>query len=80
MKEVYVNIKDLGECYLKDYLEKEFKKDLISVDELLTLTESLIADVDELKEKFEDLERDVEENYRPIPVNEQYEVYDSDFI
>lgn len=80
MEEVYINIKDLNECFLKKYLDKKFKKDLISIDELLTLTEDLISDVEELEDKVRDLEQDIEENYRPIPYSEQVEVYDSDFF
>ena len=80
MKEVYINIKDLGDCYLKRYLDEKFKKDLISIDDLLTLTEDVIYDLENLKDEHRELQQDLEENYRPIPVNEQYEVYDRDFI
>lgn len=80
MNEVYININELNECWLSKYLEKKFKRDLISIDDLLTLIEDLSSDVEELEDKVRDLEQDIEENYRPIPVHEQYEVYDSDFI
>ena len=80
MDQIYINIKDLGDCYLKKYLEEKFKKDLVSVDDLLTLTEDVIYDLENLKDEYRDLQQDLEENYRPIPYAEQVEVYDSDFI
>lgn len=80
MKELYINIKDFNESYTKDYFEKKFKKDLVSVDELICLIEDLISKVEELEEKVEDLQQDLEDNYRPIPYKEQVGVYDSDFI
>lgn len=80
MKELYINIKDLNESYTKDYFEKKFKKDLVSVDELISLIEDLISEKDELQEKLEYLEQDIEDNYRPVSKAEQYCVNDSDFI
>ena len=81
MNEVYINIKEFGEnSWLGSILYKRFKKDLISVDELLTMIEDLSSDVETLEDRVRDLEEDIEQNYRPIPVHEQYEVYDSDFI
>lgn len=32
------------------------------------------------KEKFEDLEKDVEDNYKPISTKEMYGIDDSDFL
>ena len=80
MDQLYINIKDFNECFLKDYLQKEFKKDLISIDELLGLTENLISEVEHLQEEYKDLEQDLEDNYRPIPYAEQVGVSDRDFF
>ena len=33
-----------------------------------------------LKQEFLDFKQNVKENYKQIPVNEQYEIYDDDFI
>lgn len=80
MEEVYINIKDLNECFLKKYLEKTFKKDLISINELLGLTEDLISEVEYLQDEYRDLQQDLEENYRPIPYAEQVGISDRDFF
>lgn len=55
--------------------------------DLLNIIEYLQEYVDEqkleikiLKQEFLDFKQNVEENYKQIPVNEQYEIYDDDFI
>ena len=71
MNQVYINIKDMNECYTKRYLQEKFKKDLVSVDELICLIEDLKGDYDEAQEKIEDLEQDIRDNYKRISVEEQ---------
>ncbi len=46
----------------------------------LSIIEDLMHEIDILNEKIEDLEQDVEDNYRPIKKEEQYEVSYRDFI
>lgn len=38
------------------------------------------AEVNHLEEKIEDIEQDIQDNYRPIPVAEQVDISDGDFI
>ena len=57
MEQVYINLKDLGECYLKDYLDKEFNRDLISVKDLLGTIEDLIDEKEGLEEQIENIEK-----------------------
>ena len=54
--------------------------DFISLEDLLGDYEDLIDEVDDLKEKIEDMEEDIRDNYKPIPVAEQYGISDGDFI
>lgn len=54
--------------------------DIEEKDELISIIEDLIGEVNHLQEEYDDLERDLEDNYRPIPLSEQYCVYDRDFI
>lgn len=42
--------------------------------------EELTADKEYLEEELKDLKQDLEDNYRPIPVAEQYGISDRDFI
>lgn len=68
-------------------LELLYVGDRNALEELITCYDELQQSVENLKsenyklnEKLESLQQDVEENYKRIPVNEQYEVYDDDFI
>lgn len=66
---------------MKDYNLKSFKeKDIYSWDEILDIIQDLESEKFRLEEELEDLKQDMEENYKRIPANEQYEVFDDDFI
>ena len=45
-----------------------------------SIIEDLIHEIDILNEKIEDLEQDIQDNYKPITKEEQYEVSYRDFI
>jgi hypothetical protein len=66
MKNIYVNT---CEGYM---LEKVFKKDIVSLDEILNKFEDLVCDNDALQEKLDDLKQDLHDNYKPIKPEEQY--------
>ena len=69
------------EIVMKDYNLKSFKeKDVYSWEEILDIIQDLESEKFRLEEELEDLKKDMEENYKRIPVSEQYEVYDDDFI
>lgn len=42
--------------------------------------EKLKQEIEYLNEKIEEIENDRNENYKPIPKNEQYDIYDNMFI
>ena len=66
---------------MKDYNLKSFKeKDVYNWDEILDIIQDLESEKFRLEEELEDLKQDMEENYKKIPANEQYEVFDDDFI
>lgn len=66
---------------MKDYNLKSFKeKDVYSWDEILNIIQDLESEKFRLEEELEDLKEDMDENYKKIPANEQYEVFDDDFI
>lgn len=49
-------------------------------DDLIDLLEEVVSEYEHLQDKYDDLEQQIEENYRPIPVAEQYGISDKDFI
>lgn len=66
---------------MKEYDLKSFKeKDVYTFEEIISIIEDLESAKFRLEEELEDLKQDMEENYKKIPVNEQYEVFDDDFI
>lgn len=66
---------------MKDYNLKSFKeKDIYTFEEIISIIENLESEKFRLEEELEDLKQDMEENYKKIPANEQYEVFDDDFI
>lgn len=69
------------EIVMKEYDLKSFKeKDVYSWDEILDIIQDLESEKFRLEEELEDLKQNIEENYKKISVNEQYEIYDHDFI
>lgn len=66
---------------MKEYDLKSFKeKDVYTWDEILDIIQDLESEKFRLEEELEDLKQDVKENYKRIPVEEQCEIYDNDFI
>jgi hypothetical protein len=70
-------IKDASDLTRENY---KINNELIEVEELLYIIETLMYEIDYQKEEYEALKQDLEDNYRPIPYHEQVGVYDSDFI
>ncbi len=54
--------------------------DFIPANSIVPMLKDLLVEIDHQKEKYEDLERNLEDNYRPIPVSEQVGISDRDFI
>lgn len=75
MDEVYIDIRKENA-----WIQKHFTADFVSIEQLLATIEDLDSTIEHWKEKYEDLEEDLRENYRPIPYAEQVCVSDRDFI
>ena len=75
MDEVYIDMRNENK-----WISKYFDKDWVSIEELLATIEDLDSEIENWKEKYEDLEEDLRENYKPIPYAEQVCVSDRDFI
>ena len=61
-------IKKVQERTITDY---EVKGEFVPVDSFISMLEDLLAEVDRLEEEKEDFEKNVEENYRRVPIEEQ---------
>lgn len=75
MDEVFIDIRKENA-----WIRKYFDTDFVSIEQLLGTIEDLDGIIEDWKEKYQDLEEDLRENYKPIPYSEQVCVSDRDFI
>jgi hypothetical protein len=69
------------EINMKGYNLDSFQtKDLYTWDEIIEVIEELESNLYEANEKLTELERDIEDNYKPISYAEQTGISDRDFI
>lgn len=50
------------------------------VENLMAAIEDLLIELDKAEKRYKELEEQLRENYRPIPVAEQYGISERDFI
>lgn len=65
---------------IKLNLDSEVDRLINYATDLENQVEDLKKEKEHLEEKLKDLEQNLKDNYRPIPVEEQYEISDRDFI
>lgn len=75
MKNVYVDIREENE-YIRDYFKD---KDFVSINRLLNAIDNLGSEVEHWKEQYDDLMKDLKENYKPISKWEELGISESDF-
>lgn len=73
MENILINLEE-------QFHRRYFKKDIVTLEEILEKIEELDDEVEKLRETYQELENDVKDNYRPIPVLEQVGISDRDFI
>ena len=65
---------------MKDEGLKHFsKKDVYEWEEILGIIEEMEDEIVSLNKKISDMEDDIRDNYKPIPLSEMYGVSDRDF-
>ena len=69
---------DLRGC-AKSIQERFKNKDFVSLDEVIGSFEDALYEIECLEEEKKDLEDDIRDNYKPIPLSEMYGVSDRDF-
>jgi len=67
MKDVYIKTNELP-VYIAD--EYFYGKDLISIEELISVMEDMKCDLEKIAEDYKDLVQDVEDNYKFIGTRE----------
>ena len=56
---------------LNEYGIKIEDKVYLEQNDVLSIIEDLLVEIENLEEKYEDLERDMQDNYKHIPIEEQ---------
>ena len=56
---------------LNEYGIKIEDKIYLEQNDVLSIIEDLLVEIGNLEEKYEDLERDMQDNYKHIPIEEQ---------
>jgi hypothetical protein len=73
MERIMINLEE-------DFCRRYFKKDIVTISEVLEKLVELDEEVDKIKEAYQELENDLRDNYRPISVMEQVGISERDFI
>ena len=79
---MYLKIDEAALKKIEDITMYDFEAEgsFLPADNVIEIIEDLLLEIDRLQEKYEDLEQDLEENYKPIPASEQYGISDRDFL
>ena len=64
-------LKEIKSKTLNEYGIKIEDKVYLEQNDVLSIIEDLLVEIGNLEEKYEDLERDMQDNYKHIPVEEQ---------
>lgn len=64
-------LKKIKSKTLNEYGVRLADKYYLDQNDILSIIEDLLLEIDNLEEKYEDLERDMQDNYRHIPIEEQ---------
>lgn len=78
LDEYWKNIEQKAEKITMTNYEVDYQ-DYIKVENLLSIIDDLIREIEHLKEEKEAIEQDRNDNYRPIPVKEQVGYSEKDF-
>lgn len=62
------------------YTDYEIDGQYVPIEKFMFMIEDLLIELDKAEEKYNDLEEQLRENYRPISVAEQYGISERDFI
>ena len=62
------------------YTDYELIGNFVPVESMYSMIEDLLDEVEHQQARYKDLEKDIEDNYKPISYAEQVGVSDRDFI
>lgn len=78
-EDLYKKIEKITCTDYEGWLDKEKEQVLVGSDGIIGMLEDLLCEIDYLKERYNDLEKDVQDNYKPISPYEMYGISERDF-
>ena len=78
-RDLFERVEEITNTTYKKVDNKEPEEPVYAL-EIESMIENLIAKIDNLEEQIEDREKDIAENYRRIPINEQVGITDKEFM
>lgn len=75
MDQVYIKVQDMNKWVAKYFPNQ----DLVTIEEILSVIEELDSELENEKIKYEELESNLHENYKPISSYEMYAINERDF-
>lgn len=80
-RDIYERVEQLTNTEYNGSFYKEPEEPvLVFDDDIESMLENLILEIDRLNEKIEDREKEIAENYERIPVSKQVNITDKDFV
>lgn len=73
----FAKIREVEKITCTDY---DLSGDFIPVENMMAAIEDLLIEIGRLEERYEDLEQNINDNYRPIPQAEMYGISEREFI
>lgn len=81
---IFSTIKDVSDKTGTEYDIKWYDAEnidgYVETETILCMFEDLIYEIDKLEERLDDLIEDIRDNYKKVPVSEQVDISDRDFI
>lgn len=77
-KKIYDEVSDITNTSYNELVIKD--RVFVNNDSVESMIEDLLCEIDRLKEKYDDLEQDLHDNYKPYTRSEMYGISESDFI
>lgn len=76
MSEIYIDLR-----FQNEWIRDEFpNQDFVSIEDLIGKIEDLQSEKKEIELEYEQFKSDVQDNYKYIPLAEQVDISDMDFI
>ncbi len=80
-RELYESISKItGWNYEPIYQKEEDAPVIITRPKMENILEDLLIEIHDREEKIEDIIKDRDDNYRPVPIEKQVSISDKDFI